>query len=66
MPLTFANGAAPAPESIGTAVLGGVITSTFLVTIFAPLFYVLIPKDLWQTRSGKQPSSLSQSPSGNR
>jgi HAE1 family hydrophobic/amphiphilic exporter-1 len=25
-------------------VLGGVVTSTFLVTLFAPLFYVLIEK----------------------
>ncbi len=43
VPLAFANGAgAGAQKAIGTAVLGGVVTSTFLVTIFAPLFYVLI------------------------
>ena len=43
--VTFANGAgAGAQEAIGTAVLGGVITSTFLVTLFAPLFYVMIQK----------------------
>jgi len=41
--MAFATGAgAGAQNSIGTAVLGGVVTSTFLVTIFAPLFYVLI------------------------
>jgi hydrophobe/amphiphile efflux-1 (HAE1) family protein len=45
LPLTLATGAgAGAQRAIGTAVLGGVITSTFLVTIFAPLFYVLIEK----------------------
>jgi len=45
VPLAFANGAgAGAQKAIGTAVLGGVVTSTFLVTIFAPLFYVLIQK----------------------
>ncbi len=45
MPLAFAGGAgAGAQNAIGTAVLGGVVTSTFLVTIFAPLFYVLIQK----------------------
>jgi hydrophobe/amphiphile efflux-1 (HAE1) family protein len=45
LPLTFANGAgAGAQKAIGTAVLGGVVTSTFLVTLFAPLFYVLIQK----------------------
>ncbi len=47
LPLTFANGAgAGAQKAIGTAVLGGVVTSTFLVTIFAPLFYVVIQKSL--------------------
>jgi hydrophobe/amphiphile efflux-1 (HAE1) family protein len=45
MPLAFASGAgAGAQKAIGTAVLGGVVTSTFLVTLFAPLFYVLIEK----------------------
>ncbi len=50
LPLAFANGAgAGAQMAIGTAVLGGVVTSTFLVTLFAPLFYVLI-----QTTFGKK------------
>jgi HAE1 family hydrophobic/amphiphilic exporter-1 len=45
LPLAFANGAgAGAQKAIGTSVLGGVVTSTFLVTIFAPLFYVFIEK----------------------
>jgi hydrophobe/amphiphile efflux-1 (HAE1) family protein len=45
MPLVVASGAgAGAQKAIGTAVLGGVVTSTFLVTIFAPLFFVLIEK----------------------
>jgi HAE1 family hydrophobic/amphiphilic exporter-1 len=43
LPMAFATGAgAGAQKAIGTAVLGGVVTSTFLVTLFAPLFYVLI------------------------
>jgi HAE1 family hydrophobic/amphiphilic exporter-1 len=47
LPLTLANGAgAGAQKAIGTAVLGGVVTSTFLVTIFAPLFFVVIEKTL--------------------
>jgi len=46
LPLALANGAgAGAQKAIGTSVLGGVVTSTFLVTIFAPLFYVLIEKN---------------------
>lgn len=45
LPLAMATGAgAGAQKAIGTAVLGGVVTSTFLVTLFAPLFYVLIEK----------------------
>ncbi len=45
IPLAFANGAgAGAQRAIGTGVLGGVVTSTFLVTLFAPLFYVLIER----------------------
>ena len=47
MPLAFASGAgAGAQKAIGTAVLGGVVTSTFLVTVFAPLFFVLIQSTL--------------------
>jgi HAE1 family hydrophobic/amphiphilic exporter-1 len=45
LPLALANGAgAGAQRAIGIAVVGGVITSTFLVTLFAPLFFVLIEK----------------------
>ncbi len=47
LPLALATGAgAGAQRAIGTSVLGGVVTSTFLVTLFAPLFYVLIEKSL--------------------
>jgi HAE1 family hydrophobic/amphiphilic exporter-1 len=47
LPLAFAGGpGAGAQQAIGTAVLGGVVTSTFLVTVFAPLFYVIIQTTL--------------------
>ncbi len=47
LPLALANGAgAGAENAIGTGVLGGMITSTVLVTLFAPLFYVMIYKVL--------------------
>ncbi|MCX6992691.1 MAG: efflux RND transporter permease subunit [Kiritimatiellaeota bacterium] len=56
LPLTLASGAgAGAQKAIGTAVLGGVVTSTFLVTIFAPLFYVLIEKNFG--KRNKQPAA---------
>jgi len=67
MPLTFANGAgAGAQKAIGTAVLGGVITSTFLVTIFAPLFYVLIQKTFGKRRQPATAELAEPNPSGNR
>ncbi len=45
LPLAIAHGAgAGAQQAIGVGVLGGVVTATFLVTLFAPLFYVLIYK----------------------
>ncbi|MCC6487217.1 MAG: efflux RND transporter permease subunit [Candidatus Hydrogenedentes bacterium] len=51
LPLTLATGAgAGAQKAIGTAVLGGVVTATFLVTVFSPLFYVLIQKNFGKKR----------------
>jgi HAE1 family hydrophobic/amphiphilic exporter-1 len=45
LPLALATGAgAGAQTAIGTAVLGGMVTSTVLVIFFAPLFYVMIYK----------------------
>jgi len=45
LPLALSTGAgAGAQNAIGTGVLGGMITATVLVVIFAPLFYVLIEK----------------------
>ncbi|WP_024335492.1 efflux RND transporter permease subunit [Desulfotignum balticum] len=51
VPLAIATGAGSgAQRAIGTGVLGGVVTSTLLVTLFAPLFYVLIYKALGKHR----------------
>ncbi|MDD9301565.1 MAG: efflux RND transporter permease subunit [Desulfobacter sp.] len=45
LPLALASGAgAGAQRAIGIGVLGGVVTSTLLVILFAPLFYVMIYK----------------------
>ncbi|HDH97780.1 MAG TPA: hypothetical protein ENF70_01415, partial [Deltaproteobacteria bacterium] len=41
---------AGAENAIGTGVLGGMVTSTFLVTLFAPLFYVVIYRALGKRR----------------
>jgi len=51
LPLVLASGAGSgAQRAIGTGVLGGMITSTFLVILFAPLFYVTIYKVLGKRR----------------
>ena len=45
LPLAVTTGAgAGAQNAIGTGVLGGMVSATILVVIFAPLFYVLIEK----------------------
>jgi HAE1 family hydrophobic/amphiphilic exporter-1 len=43
LPLATASGAgAGAQKAIGTSVLGGMITATFLAIFFIPLFYVVV------------------------
>ena len=67
LPLAFASGAgAGAQKAIGTAVLGGVVTSTFLVTIFAPLFYVLIQKTFGKRHQQPAAQIAEPSSSGNQ
>ncbi|GAB6909278.1 efflux RND transporter permease subunit [Desulfosarcina cetonica] len=62
LPLALARGAgAGAQQAIGIGVLGGVVTSTFLVTLFAPLFYVIIYRLLGRhrRRESVQPTAAS-------
>ena len=66
MPLAFANGAgAGAQRAIGTAVLGGVVTSTFLVTLFAPLFFVMIEKAFGKSGRRQPSKGTEANPTGN-
>jgi HAE1 family hydrophobic/amphiphilic exporter-1 len=63
LPLAIATGAgAGAQNAIGTGVLGGMVTATFLVILFAPLFYVMIEKTFGRKRPaaapGEQPSDI--------
>jgi len=45
LPMAFSTGAgAGAMVAIGTVVLGGMVSGTILVVLFAPLFYVIIEK----------------------
>ena len=54
LPLVVTTGAgAGAQNAIGTGVLGGMITATVLVLIFAPLFFVLVEKIIGRRGQGK-------------
>ncbi len=65
LPLALAGGAgAGAQNAIGTGVLGGMVTATFLVTLFAPLFYVLIEKAFGKKRKSEAAKSAELNQSG--
>jgi len=67
LPLALASGAgAGAQKAIGIGVLGGVVTSTFLVTLFAPLFYVLVYRALGKHRAREKAERAETSLSGSR
>src|SRR5512140_2723483 len=52
LPLALAAGAgAGAMKAIGTSVLGGMITATFLAIFFIPLFFVLVARTFGRKRS---------------
>jgi hydrophobe/amphiphile efflux-1 (HAE1) family protein len=58
LPLAIASGAgAGAMKAIGTSVLGGMITATFLVIFFIPLFFVLVVRLF-----GRRSSAAAQDP----
>jgi len=65
LPLVIAGGAGSgAQRAIGTGVLGGTVTATFLVTVFAPLFYVMIYKALGKHRKREAAKTTDTTPSG--
>jgi len=67
LPLALASGAgAGAQKAIGTGVLGGMVTSTFLVILFAPLFYVMIYKALGKHRKSVTMKHVDESASGDQ
>ena len=67
LPLAVTTGAgAGAQNAIGTGVLGGVVTATFLVTLFSPLFYVLIYKALGKHRQRESAKTAEENPTGDQ
>jgi hydrophobe/amphiphile efflux-1 (HAE1) family protein len=67
LPLAMTTGAgAGAQNAIGTGVLGGMVTATVLVVIFAPLFYVLIEKLFGKRRKREAAKTAETNPSGDQ
>jgi multidrug efflux pump subunit AcrB len=67
LPLALTTGAgAGAQNAIGTGVLGGMVTATILVVIFAPLFYVLIEKLFGKRRHREAAKTVDVNPSEDR
>jgi HAE1 family hydrophobic/amphiphilic exporter-1 len=67
LPLALTTGAgAGAQNAIGTGVLGGMVTATVLVVIFAPLFYVLIEKLFGKQRKREAAKTVETNPSGDQ
>jgi HAE1 family hydrophobic/amphiphilic exporter-1 len=65
LPLALARGAgAGAQQAIGTAVLGGMITATFLAVFFIPLFFVLVVQWLGRKRQAPAASDVQEYPEG--
>jgi HAE1 family hydrophobic/amphiphilic exporter-1 len=58
LPLALASGAgAGAQTAIGTGVLGGMLTSTFLAIFFIPLFYMVVVR-LFRRRKADRPEDI--------
>ena len=67
LPLALNTGAgAGAMNAIGTSVIGGMITGTILVALFAPLFYVLIEKTFGKHRRRQAAGNSTIDASGDR
>jgi HAE1 family hydrophobic/amphiphilic exporter-1 len=63
LPLTLATGAgAGAQKAIGTSVLGGMITATFLAIFFIPLFFVLISQVFGRKKRGDRTMMVTSNP----
>jgi hydrophobe/amphiphile efflux-1 (HAE1) family protein len=59
LPLVIASGAgAGAQKAIGTSVLGGMVTATFLAIVFIPLFFVMVTR-IFGKKTDRQTGPLS-------
>jgi HAE1 family hydrophobic/amphiphilic exporter-1 len=66
LPLALATGAgAGAQTAIGTSVLGGMATATFLAIFFIPLFFVLITQFFGRKKPGSRATIVAPDPESN-
>jgi multidrug efflux pump len=57
LPLALANGAGSASQNaIGTGVIGGMLTATFLATFMIPMFYVVVADKLKRAKPAAAPA----------
>ncbi len=67
LPLALSTGAGSgAQRAIGTGVIGGVVTSTLLVILFAPLFYVMIYKAMGKHRKSVTMKHVEENTTGGK
>ncbi|MDB5962490.1 MAG: multidrug efflux transporter permease [Massilia sp.] len=64
LPLALARGAgASSQNAIGTGVIGGMLSATFLATLMIPMFYVVVSKLVGKFSKRKpQPEPAAQEP----
>jgi multidrug efflux pump subunit AcrB len=57
LPLALASGAGSASQNaIGTGVIGGMLTSTFIATFMIPMFYVVVVNKLSRKKPPAPPA----------
>ncbi|MDB5821320.1 MAG: multidrug efflux transporter permease [Herminiimonas sp.] len=58
LPLALANGAGSASQNaIGTGVIGGMLTATFLATFLIPMFFVVVANKLSRKKHPSEPAA---------
>jgi len=63
LPLALANGAGSASEnSVGTGVIGGMLTATFLAPFLIPMFYVVVAEKVAREKRAPEAASGPASP----
>ena len=63
LPLALANGAGSGSENaVGTGVIGGMLTATFLAPFLIPMFFVVISRTLGHEKAAAEPASPATPP----